>query len=124
MNRRQVQVVDSDDESDNLIKTPKTTGNLKSVKGWSKTKNLQKTDTDSDDGSDSASSNVEKCSPKEEQARVSDGDFFCVGILTVTKVERRLKDTTKDLRVCGQNGKGTHPFKNKSVEGWYCKFCL
>lgn len=70
MNRRQV--VDSDDETDKLIKTPKTTE--KSVKGKSKTKNLQKTDTGSDNGLDSASE--EECSPKEEQARVSDGDFL------------------------------------------------
>ena len=72
MNRRQA--VDSDDESDNLTKAFKTT--RKSVKGRSKTKNLQKTDTgsdESDNGLDSASStgtgNVEEeCSPKEEQA--------------------------------------------------------
>ena len=44
----------------------------------------------------------------------------------VTKVVdgRRVKDTTKDLRICGKDGQGSHPFKNVLVDGWYCRFCL
>lgn len=48
-------------------------------------------------------------------------------LLTVTKVVvdgRRVKDTTKDLRLCGKVDKGSHPSKNIMVDGWYCKFCL
>jgi hypothetical protein len=45
----------------------------------------------------------------------------------VMKVEvngHHVKDTTKDLHICGKDGKGSHPFKNLAVDGWYCKFCL
>jgi hypothetical protein len=44
--------------------------------------------------------------------------------LTVTKDGRRGKSTTKDLRLCGKDGQGSHPFKNTPVDGWYCRFCL
>jgi hypothetical protein len=47
--------------------------------------------------------------------------------MIATKVknhQQHLKDTTKDLRICGKEGTGSHPVKNTTVKGWYCKFCL
>ena len=87
------------------------------VKKAAKNKLQQQSDADSDDDSN-------KGSP-EENLKVSDIMYRYVWVFDiVTNHQQRLNDTTKDLRICGKDGKGSHPVKNKSVEGWYCRFCL
>jgi len=145
MNR--TQVVDSDDEADESMLEPKTT--KKAAKRGSSKQNCQqrhqKTDTSSADDLNSVNSDSDENldsdensdSPEERKQETTTSassqvsDFLCIslrmGADIATKVEnhrRHLKATTKDLRICGKDGKGSHPFKNTSVEGWYCKFCL
>ena len=97
----------------------------------------QKLDTSSDDSDDLDSNGGDETdgSPEREEASSQPqvSDMFCyiwapVDMATKgTKAEnyrQHLKDVTKDLRICGTDGKGSHPVKNTSVEGWYCKFCL
>jgi hypothetical protein len=87
------------------------------TKKAAKKKLQQKPDAGSDDDSNKASPEEKVCDDLLILLRLD--------IDIVTKVDQqRLKGTTKDLRICGKDGKGSHPVKNTSVEGWYCKFCL
>ena len=132
------QIVDSDDEADESMLIPK-----KAAKGGSSKQNCQQChkkteDTSSTNNLNSMNSdsdeNLDSPEEKEETGALASSqvsDFLCVslrmGADIATKVEnywRRLKATTKDLRICGKDDKGSHPFKNTSVDGWYCKFCL
>jgi len=137
MNR--TQIVDSDNEADESMLIPK-----KAAKGGSSKQNRQQRhqktgDTSSANDSNSMNSDSDETSDSPEEKEEETGtsassrvsDFLCVSLRMGTdiamKVEnhrRCLKATTKDLRICGKDGKGSHPFKNISVDGWYCKFCL
>jgi len=94
------------------------------------TKKAAKKDLQTDTGSNNDLNSGDESGP-EEGASSQVSDFLHlllrIGVDIATKVEnyrRCLKYTTKDLHICGKDGKGSHPFKNTSVEGWYCKFCL
>jgi len=94
------------------------------------TKKAAKKDLQTDTGSDDDLNSGDESGPEEEaSSQVSDFLHLLlhIGVDIATKVENyrwHLKDTTKDLRICSKDGKGFHPFKNTSVEGWYCTFCL
>src|SRR6266511_3134612 len=128
------QVVDSDDEADESMLKPKTT--KKAAKRGSSKQNRQqrhqKMDTSSAHNSNSVNSDSDENSDSPEEkkqetatlasSRVS--DFLCVSLCMgadiATKAENHrhhLKAMTKDLHICGKDGKGSHPFKNTSVEG-------
>jgi hypothetical protein len=88
-----------------------------------KKKTQQQSDTGSDNDSNSGS----------PEAEVSDILHVLLrtlaGIVDIaTKVENHqpqgLKDMTKDIRICSKEGTGSHPVKNTTVDGWYCKYCL
>src|SRR5882757_734480 len=126
MNR--TRIVDSDDEADESM--PKSPG-VKNGASSRKLQHRQQKVTGSDDNSNSLSGNMDE--EKQEVAtstssRVGDlriVTFVCLLIVTKVVVDsgRRVKNSTKDIRICGKDGKGAHPFNSTLVDGWYCRFC-
>lgn len=112
MNRRQVVI--SDDEADESLPT---------TKGGLSKQNLQRRQKKANEGSPEEMQEVAASTGTQVKDLVRLLHVALTCYITV-EVERRLKDTTKDIRVCGKNGEGSHPFTNTSVDGWFCKFCL